>query len=273
MIFRCKNSKNMIQNEINLLKIIFYYAHIKDLKMNYFLRCTMFFLSLICTDYAHATQETPYASNLELINKYTSQAIIRVYPNIPGIDEGPQAHMDTICITLEAEKDGVETRQVHSFPKRYGLVNIEIGGGCKFYGVADLRSVITIRSSGTVSSNLYLPQSAMNDSLPDWLYHSITFKRFSLADYVLVLKCKWERLSEGDKKLPGMMRRLDMPTSLHEIALEPEISTPFPYCLNSKVQAVALQRYKNSHPQFSISEDEINKAEQELIDAGIPYNQ
>ncbi|MBM3633252.1 MAG: hypothetical protein FJX03_06075 [Alphaproteobacteria bacterium] len=238
--------------------------------MHYLLIRAMVFISLVSTNYAYGTQENPNSSNLEMRNGYTSPATFRIFPNIPGIDEGPLAPMDTICITLEAAKDGVQTRQIHSFPKRYGLVNIEIAGGNKFYGVVDLRSLITIGSSGTVFSDLNLPPSAMNDSLPEWLYRSMSFKRFSLADYVRTLKNNWASLSEDDKKNPGMMRILDMPSCLHGINLEPEISTPFPHCLNSQIKSVALQKYKNSHPEVSISEDEIKKAEQDLKKAGLP---
>lgn len=238
--------------------------------MHYLLVRAMMFIALIGTNYVHATQEDSYSSKLELRNGYSSPATVRVFATIQGINEGPYPPIENLCVTLNAAKDGVQTTQIQVFPKRYGLVSVEMEGGCKFHDVVDLRSLITIGYKGDIFISLDLPPGTLNEPLPDWLYNSITFKKFNLISYTRKLKERWETLSPENKKIPGIERILDIPSCLHGVGYLPEISTPFPHCLNQQHRYAAIERYKHSHPEIIPSEGEIKKAEQELKTAGVP---
>lgn len=238
--------------------------------MNFLFIKIMFLMSFICSTYTHATETTTAVSELELRNGSSKSATFRVFFNIPGIDKGIQMPIDPICITLDPSKDGTQAKYKCPISERYGLVSIEIDGACNFYQVVDLRSVISVGLKYNIYFDINPSQLTTEEDLPEWLFKSLTFKRFDLTTYVRTLKTNWSKFKNTSLDSQDIARILDLPSCLHGVGRFPEISTPFPYCLNTRMKEAAVTKYIKSHPEIVVSEEEIRNAEKELKTAGLP---
>jgi hypothetical protein len=152
-------------------------------------------------------------------------------------------------------------------PKRYGLMSIEVDEGIKFYNVVDLMSEVVIGSNGNV---IHFFNNTTDEIIPEWLYKSLTFKKFDLRSYADDLLNKWNNLNEDQKQTPYIYIK-DFPSCLHGVNASPEIVTPFPFCLKPNMKIRALNKYKELHPEIMFSDDEILALEAVLKEKGLPF--
>jgi hypothetical protein len=227
-----------------------------------------YFLSFICINNVSAMDSKSDFSSLELRNGYKLPATVTIYYNIQGVNEGVISSSEPVIVNLAPiSTDGTQDKKRIANPKRYGLVSIEVDGGVKFHNVVDLISEITVGSNGTVFHSFNHDFSPTANIAPDWLFNSLTFKKFDLRGYASKLLTKWNNLSE-DQKLSPLSH--DIPSCLHSIDVTPEISTPFPLCFKQEMRHPALEKYTLTHPEINVTEKEVSELEQELIGKGIP---
>lgn len=228
----------------------------------------LYFLSFICINNVSAMDSKSDFSNLELRNGSKLPATVTIYYNVQGLNEGFSSSFEPVIVDLAPiSTDGAQDKKLIANPKRYGLVSIEIDGGIKFHNVVDLISAITVSSNGSVFHSFNYDSSPTANIAPDWLFKSCTFKKFDLRGYVYNLSRKWDNLTEEQRKSPF---NHDIPSCLHAISVEPEITTSFPLCLKQEMKFPAIERYTTTHPEIKVTEEEIKKAEEDLISKGIP---
>ncbi|MGV8948449.1 MAG: hypothetical protein ACOH2E_03675 [Candidatus Paracaedibacter sp.] len=207
-------------------------------------------------------------SSLELRNGSKLPATVTIYYNIQGLNEGVPSSFEPAIVNLAPiSTDGVQDKKLIVNPKRYGLVSIEVDGGVKFHNVVDLISAITVASNGSIFHSFNYDSSPTANVAPEWLFKSLTFKKFDLRGYAYNLSRKWDGLTEEQRKSPFTY---DIPSCLHAISIEPEITTPFSLCFKSEMKHFAIEKYTSIHPEIKVTEEEIQKAEADLISKGIP---
>jgi hypothetical protein len=97
----------------------------------------------------------------------------------------------------------------------------------------------------------------------------LTFKKFDLDAYGKDLLKKWKNLNDEQKKSPYLYD-IAIPSCMQVIDKSPTITTPFPLCLSPNMANAALEKYTTTHPEIKVTEEEIKKAEAELISKKIP---
>lgn len=226
-------------------------------------------MSFICTTNLYAMEESEFSS-LELRNGSKFPVKVTVYYRIQGVKDECQSSHDPVSIDLAPSTDGIQDQKKIPNPKRFGLVTVEVDGGIKFHNVVDLISNIAVGSNGTVFHS-YNPCGSLNANVaPEWLFKSVTCKKFDLRGHAYTLSTKWGNLTEEQKKSPFASIN-DFPSCLCSIDTTPTMITPFPFCLKPEMKNAILAKYRENHPELNVSRDEILKLEAELKEKGLPF--
>lgn len=116
------------------------------------------------------------------------------------------------------------------------------------------------------------------DELPQWLYKSLTVKRYDLASYGDELKTRWKDFlktnpTEEEMIFPYTHMEGNFPSCLHDgmNKFEPDVATPFPYCLRENMKIQAIREYAFDHPEVVIMSGDISKLECELEKEGVQF--
>lgn len=225
-------------------------------------------MSFICASNAYAMESE--FSDLHLQNGSKFPAKVTVYYSIQGVKDECLSSHDPVSIDLAPSTDDIQDQKKIPNPKRFGLVSVEVDGGIKFHQVVDLISLISVSSNNTVFHSYNHYSSPTASVAPEWLFKSVTCKKFNLRGYAYNLSEKWQNLTEEQKKSPFVYIN-DFPSCLCSIDKTPEMITPFPLCIRPEMKNSILEKYKNLHPEINFSSEEISKLEAEFKEKGLPF--